>query len=197
MSSLSLTSSRPVDAPAQPDGSAVSMRGVVKRFASVVAVNGLELEVPTGVCYGLLGPNGAGKSTTMRILTGQAVADAGSIEVLGYRLPAESKLARARMDTAGPSGGAGASTGRLNVRLRDDKEPPGNDFERRDRRAATAKRQRSFRALGSIRRYFSAVRARAQPSAGHHSASRPRACLTTGDAAPSPLAGAPSGATGS
>ena len=73
------------------------MRGVVKRFASVVAVNGLELEVPTGVCYGLLGPNGAGKSTAMRILTGQAHADAGSIEVLGYRLPAESKLARARM----------------------------------------------------------------------------------------------------
>ena len=97
MSSLSLTFSRPVDAPAPPDGPAVSMRGVVKRFASVVAVNGLELEVPTGVCYGLLGPNGAGKSTAMRILTGQAHADAGSIEVLGYRLPAESKLARARM----------------------------------------------------------------------------------------------------
>jgi lipooligosaccharide transport system ATP-binding protein len=70
---------------------------VVKRFASVVAVNGLELEVPSGVCYGLLGPNGAGKSTAMRILTGQAHADAGSIDVLGYRLPAESKLARVRM----------------------------------------------------------------------------------------------------
>ena len=76
------------------------MRGVVKRFASVVAVNGLELEVPTGVCYGLLGPNGAGKSTAMRILTGQAHADAGSIEVLGYRLPAESKLARTRRSTS-------------------------------------------------------------------------------------------------
>ena len=53
--------------------------------------------MPAGLCYGLLGPNGAGKSTTMRILTGQAVADAGSVEVLGYRLPDESKLARARM----------------------------------------------------------------------------------------------------
>jgi lipooligosaccharide transport system ATP-binding protein len=73
------------------------MRGVVKRFASALAVNGLELEVPSGLCYGLLGPNGAGKSTTMRILTGQVFADAGDIEVLGYRLPAESKLARARM----------------------------------------------------------------------------------------------------
>jgi lipooligosaccharide transport system ATP-binding protein len=73
------------------------MTGVVKRFGDVRAVNGLDLEVPAGLCYGLLGPNGAGKSTTMRILTGQAVADAGLVEVLGYRLPGESKLARARM----------------------------------------------------------------------------------------------------
>jgi lipooligosaccharide transport system ATP-binding protein len=75
----------------------VSLHGVVKRFGDVRAVNGLDLEVPAGLCYGLLGPNGAGKSTTMRILTGQAVADGGSVEVLGYRLPHESKLARARM----------------------------------------------------------------------------------------------------
>jgi lipooligosaccharide transport system ATP-binding protein len=75
----------------------VSIHGVVKRFGSVVAVNGLELDVPAGACYGLLGPNGAGKSTTMRILTGQAIADRGSVEVLGHRLPAQSKLARARM----------------------------------------------------------------------------------------------------
>ena len=76
---------------------AVSMQGAVKRFGSVLALNGLDLQVPNGICYGLLGPNGAGKSTAMRILTGQAVADAGRIEVLGYRLPAQSKLARARM----------------------------------------------------------------------------------------------------
>jgi lipooligosaccharide transport system ATP-binding protein len=79
------------------DGVAVSLHGVVKRFGDVRAVNGLDLEVPAGLCYGLLGPNGAGKSTTMRILTGQALADGGSVEVLGHRLPAESKLARARM----------------------------------------------------------------------------------------------------
>jgi lipooligosaccharide transport system ATP-binding protein len=75
----------------------VSLHGVVKRFGDVRAVDGLELRVPAGVCYGLLGPNGAGKSTTMRILTGQALADEGSVVVLGHRLPAESKLARARM----------------------------------------------------------------------------------------------------
>ena len=61
----------------------MSIHGLVKQFGDVVAVNGLELEVPARVCYGLLGPNGAGKSTTMRILTGQAIADAGQSSVLG------------------------------------------------------------------------------------------------------------------
>ena len=51
--------------------------------------------MPVGTCVGLLGPNGAGKSTTMRTLTAQAIADEGEIEVLGYRLPRESKQARA------------------------------------------------------------------------------------------------------
>jgi lipooligosaccharide transport system ATP-binding protein len=92
-----VSSSRISEAPAAQRVLAVSLRGVVKRYASALAVNGLDLEVPSGLCYGLLGPNGAGKSTTMRILTGQTPADAGRIEVLGYRLPAESKLARARM----------------------------------------------------------------------------------------------------
>ncbi len=97
MSFVEVTSSRLARAPESSGGLAVSMRGVVKRFASVVAVNGLDLEVASGICYGLLGPNGAGKSTAMRILTGQARADSGSVEVLGYRLPEQSKLARARM----------------------------------------------------------------------------------------------------
>ncbi|HEX2128945.1 MAG TPA: ABC transporter ATP-binding protein [Solirubrobacterales bacterium] len=76
---------------------AISLRGVVKTFGSITAVDGLDLEVPTGICLGLLGPNGAGKSTTMRMLTGQAVADSGEIEVLGFELPRESKDARAEM----------------------------------------------------------------------------------------------------
>ncbi|MDQ6732363.1 MAG: ABC transporter ATP-binding protein [Actinomycetota bacterium] len=53
--------------------------------------------MPTGVCFGLLGPNGAGKSTTMRMLTAQALADEGSIEVLGFPLPRDSKQARMAM----------------------------------------------------------------------------------------------------
>ena len=76
---------------------AIHLRGVVKRFGPVTAVDGLDLDVPPGICLGLLGPNGAGKSTTMRMLTGQAVADEGELRVLGHQLPQESKEARARM----------------------------------------------------------------------------------------------------
>jgi lipooligosaccharide transport system ATP-binding protein len=75
---------------------AIRLRGVVKRYGPITAVNGLDLDVPQGTCVGLLGPNGAGKSTTMRLLTAQAIADEGELEVLGFRLPSESKQARAR-----------------------------------------------------------------------------------------------------
>jgi lipooligosaccharide transport system ATP-binding protein len=78
-------------------GHAISIHGVVKRYGSIVAVDGLDLEVPPGVCFGLLGPNGAGKSTTMRMLTAQALADEGEISVLGYELPRESKQSRLEM----------------------------------------------------------------------------------------------------
>src|SRR5207247_10454978 len=74
---------------------AIRLRGAVKRYGSITAVNGLDLDVPIGTCVGLLGPNGAGKSTTMRLLTAQAIADEGELEVLGFRLPGESKQARA------------------------------------------------------------------------------------------------------
>src|SRR3954469_1202002 len=77
--------------------SAIRLRGVVKRFGSLTAVDGLDLDVPFGTCVGLLGPNGAGKSTTMKALTAQVICDEGELEVLGYRLPADSKQARAVM----------------------------------------------------------------------------------------------------
>jgi lipooligosaccharide transport system ATP-binding protein len=76
---------------------AIELKGVVKRFGEITAVDGLDLDVPRGICLGLLGPNGAGKSTTMRLLTGQAIADEGSLRVLGHELPAEAKEARAEM----------------------------------------------------------------------------------------------------
>jgi lipooligosaccharide transport system ATP-binding protein len=77
-------------------GLAIRLRGVVKRYGEITAVNGLDLDVPMGTCVGLLGPNGAGKSTTMRLLTAQSIADEGELEVLGFRLPQESKMARAQ-----------------------------------------------------------------------------------------------------
>ncbi|HEY0415168.1 MAG TPA: ABC transporter ATP-binding protein [Gaiellaceae bacterium] len=76
---------------------AIRLRGVVKRYGPITAVDGLDVDVPAGTCVGLLGPNGAGKSTTMRLLTGQAVADEGEVEVLGFRLPGDSKQARAQL----------------------------------------------------------------------------------------------------
>lgn len=85
------TASRPVGT------AAISMRGVFKRYGPIVAVDGLDLEVPPGVCFGLLGPNGAGKSTTMRMLTAQTLADEGRLEVLGYELPGSSKQSRLEM----------------------------------------------------------------------------------------------------
>ena len=72
------------------------MRGVVKRFGALTAVDHLDLDVPDGTCVGLLGPNGAGKSTTMRLLTAQAIPDEGTIDILGFPVPKESKAARAQ-----------------------------------------------------------------------------------------------------
>jgi lipooligosaccharide transport system ATP-binding protein len=76
---------------------AIRIRGAIKRYDEITAVDGLDLDVPVGTCVGLLGPNGAGKSTTMRLLTAQSIADEGEIEVLGFRLPEESKQARAQL----------------------------------------------------------------------------------------------------
>src|SRR3954467_15990973 len=77
--------------------SAIRLRGFVKRFGAITAVDGLDLDVPFGSCVGLLGPNGAGKSTTMKALTAQVIADEGELHVLGFRLPQDSKQARAAM----------------------------------------------------------------------------------------------------
>jgi lipooligosaccharide transport system ATP-binding protein len=74
---------------------AIRLRGVTKRFGDITAVDGLDLDVPEGTCVGLLGPNGAGKSTTMKMLTAQAIPDAGELQVLGFEVPADSKQARA------------------------------------------------------------------------------------------------------
>jgi lipooligosaccharide transport system ATP-binding protein len=78
-----------------PEPLAIRLRGVTKRFGAITAVDELDLDVGEGTCVGLLGPNGAGKSTTMKLLTAQAIGDAGEIQVLGFEVPRDSKQARA------------------------------------------------------------------------------------------------------
>jgi len=66
------------------DSPSLAIRGLRKAFADVVAVNGLDLEVRRGECFGLLGPNGAGKTTTIEICEGLTTPDAGTVELLGF-----------------------------------------------------------------------------------------------------------------
>ena len=67
------------------------MRNLRKTYKDVVAVDGLELEVRAGECFGLLGPNGAGKTTTVEICEGITRADSGEIEVLGMNWDAHAR----------------------------------------------------------------------------------------------------------
>ena len=70
---------------------------MVKRYGAVVAVNGLNLSVFRGVCFGLLGPNGAGKTSTIEILEGLLSADEGEVEVLGQRWDRDAHTLRPRL----------------------------------------------------------------------------------------------------
>jgi ABC-2 type transport system ATP-binding protein len=62
---------------------AITIRGVIKKFNGVVAVNDLDLTVPRGSLYGFIGPNGSGKTTTLRMIMHILLPDEGEIEVLG------------------------------------------------------------------------------------------------------------------
>ena len=64
---------------------ALRVQGLRKSYGDVVAVDGLDLQVAAGECFGLLGPNGAGKTTTIEICEGLLTADSGTVEVLGKR----------------------------------------------------------------------------------------------------------------
>ena len=70
---------------------ALRVKGLRKAYDDVVAVDGLDLQVDAGECFGLLGPNGAGKTTTMEICEGLLSADSGSVEVLGRRWESDAR----------------------------------------------------------------------------------------------------------
>jgi ABC-2 type transport system ATP-binding protein len=76
---------------------ALRCRRLVKRYGDVVAVDGLDLDVRRGECFGMLGPNGAGKTTTVEILEGLNTPDAGEVEVLGERWRGDGRLLRSRL----------------------------------------------------------------------------------------------------
>jgi ABC-2 type transport system ATP-binding protein len=76
------------------DETAMSLRGLVKRFDTTVAVAGLDLDVPAGSFYGLLGPNGAGKTTTLSMAVGLLRPDFGEARVLGHDVWADPAAAK-------------------------------------------------------------------------------------------------------
>ena len=76
---------------------ALLVSGLRKRYGDVVAVDGLDLTVATGECFGLLGPNGAGKTTTIEICEGLTPPDEGFVEVLGQRWDQDERALRERL----------------------------------------------------------------------------------------------------
>ena len=80
-----------------PAAVALRVRDLRKAFKDVVAVDGIELDVRSGECFGLLGPNGAGKTTTIEICEGLTAPDSGDVEVLGMRWGTHARALRQRL----------------------------------------------------------------------------------------------------
>jgi ABC-2 type transport system ATP-binding protein len=79
------------------DNRGLRIRGLHKAFGEVRAVDGIDLEVIPGECFGLLGPNGAGKTTTIEICEGLTRADSGTVELLGLNWQSNAKELRQRI----------------------------------------------------------------------------------------------------
>jgi ABC-2 type transport system ATP-binding protein len=111
----------------------IRTEGLTKRFGSVVAVDGVNLDVREGDRYGFLGPNGSGKTTTVRMLLGLVFATSGSIELIGHRVPKQARQALVDVGSLieGPAA-YGHLSARRNLMLMDAAGPGG---PRRTRRA--------------------------------------------------------------
>lgn len=88
------------------DGPVLQLRGVVKRFGPVTAVDGLDLQLGRAEVLALLGPNGAGKTTTVEMCEGFITPDAGTVSVLGIDPVADADQLRTRIGIMLQGGGA-------------------------------------------------------------------------------------------
>jgi daunorubicin resistance ABC transporter ATP-binding subunit len=101
-----------------PELPAIDVRGLMKSYGEVVALDGLDLQVEAGTVFGLLGPNGAGKTTLVRVLATLLEPTAGRASVLGHDVVAESLAVRRRIGLAGQFAAVDAElTGRENVEM--------------------------------------------------------------------------------
>jgi ABC-2 type transport system ATP-binding protein len=97
---------------------AIVVEGLRKSFGDVVALDGVDFEVPRGTVFGLLGPNGAGKTTAVRVLATVLRPDAGHAEVLGHDVVREPEAVRRRIGLAGQNAAVDPNlTGRENLRM--------------------------------------------------------------------------------
>ena len=118
---------------AAPDAGVIRTHDLVKRYGSVHAVQGIDLDVRAGDIYGFLGANGSGKTTTVRMLLGLVLATSGSVELLGQPMPKSLRTVLPRVGALieGPAA-YGHLSGRVNLSLLD---ASGSDSSRRGRRA--------------------------------------------------------------
>jgi ABC-type multidrug transport system ATPase subunit len=102
----------------------ITTRGLTKRFGSVHAVDGVDLEVRAGDIYGFLGANGSGKTTTVRLLLGLVLATSGEIELFGRPMPKAARRVLPRIGALVEGPGAyGHLSGRANLMLYDASGP--------------------------------------------------------------------------
>jgi len=98
--------------------SAILVEGLTKSFGTIVALDGIDFDVPPGTVFGLLGPNGAGKTTAVRVLTTILPPDAGRAEVLGHDVVRDAGAVRYRIGLAGQNAAVDPNlTGRENLWL--------------------------------------------------------------------------------